>query len=65
MFNHYSGWVWCWGVQFDFVRDLASKLPSAISEFTAYMSGDQLDSDIVIGSGHDLRPETQLFVSVK
>lgn len=63
--NHYLRWFWCRRVQFDFTRNLASEVSSAISKFAANMSRDQFDSNIVIGTGHNLKPAAQQFVSRK
>ena len=65
MFNPYLRWIRCGRVQFDFVRDLASEFPSAISEFTVDVSRDKFDCDIVVGSGYNLKPEAQWLVSGK
>ena len=59
LFSYYLRWIWRRGVQLDFVRDLRSELPGAVSKLTADMSRDQFNSDVVVGPGHDLEPETQ------
>ena len=59
LFYRYLRWIWRRRVVFDFVRDLAPKFPSAVCEFAADMRRDELDSDIVVRSGHNLRPGTQ------
>jgi hypothetical protein len=65
LLSHYLRWIRCWGIQFDFVRDLGPELPSAIGEFTMDMSGDQFNGDVVVGSWDNLEMEAQWLMRGK
>lgn len=63
LFHRYSKRDRCRGVPLYFVRDLASKLPSAIRKLTTNVRGDQFNSDVVVRPGDNLSLEMQRKVS--